>query len=438
VRAAIAIVGAAAVAVAVLGPARAGAEAGAAPGDPAPGDPAPEVTADQAVALYRERSPRLAARRAAIEVTAADRIDAAIHPNPTLTLNTTNIVQGQDTFGHSQELVGLDLPILIGGQRGHRARAAEARVAARRAEVDVDQARAELEIRRRFVALAAAQHRAAALVAALDDARAVRVIVAGRQQAGAKSPYELERTDLALAALASKHDEAATEVTTASGELAAAVGIPDWQPRAAGGFEPPVVASAGAGAGGAGGAGARSLAGLATPGADHPELVAGAAALASARQDEAVAHAEAIPTPSLQLQGFGTTDPQGIALTVGFSIPLPVFDRNQGAVARARAQQRAAELEHSAVTAELTADLARAMALEAARCNAVTRFRADAIERLPRVRGMAEASYRSGQGSIVELLDALDAITEARLREIELVAAALGAELDVRAAAHGR
>jgi outer membrane protein TolC len=51
---------------------------------------------------------------------------------------------------------------------------------------------------------------------------------------------------------------------------------------------------------------------------------------------------------------------------------------------------------------------------------------------------MAEASYRSGQGGIVELLDALDAITEARLREIELVTAALDAELDVRAAAHGR
>ncbi|HEX2691576.1 MAG TPA: hypothetical protein VHN14_33420 [Kofleriaceae bacterium] len=51
---------------------------------------------------------------------------------------------------------------------------------------------------------------------------------------------------------------------------------------------------------------------------------------------------------------------------------------------------------------------------------------------------MAEASYRAGQGSIVELLDALDAITEAQLRDIELIAATLDAELDVRAAARGR
>jgi cobalt-zinc-cadmium efflux system outer membrane protein len=409
----------AAFAFAVATAAVAAAAAGAA-AQPAAELPA-EVTADQAVALYRERSPRLAASRAAIDVTAADLVDAGIYPNPTLSLNTTNIVQGQDTFGHSQELIGLDVPILIGGQRGHRTRAAEARVAARRAGVDADQARAELDIRRRFLALAAAQRKAAALATALDDARAVRTIVAGRQQAGAKSPYELERTDLALAALASRHAEAVTDVTAASGELAAAIGIAGWQPRAAGPFEPPPAPAA-----------------AAAPGADHPDLVAGAAALAAARRDEAAAHAEAVPTPSLQLQSFGTTDPQGIAVTVGVAIPLPLFDRNQGAVARARAQQRAADLDHAATGAELTAALAHATAVEVARCDAVTRFRADAIERLPRVRAMAEASYRSGQGGIVELLDALDAITEARLREIELVAAALAAELDVRAAAHGR
>lgn len=378
-----------------------------------------EVTADQAVALYREHSPRLAAQRAAIDVTAADLVEAQIYPNPTLSLSTTNLAQGQDTFGHSQETVGLDLPILIGHQRGHRERAAVARIAARRAEVDVDQARAEIEIRRRFVALLVVQERAAALASALDDTRAVRAIVAGRQSAGAKSPYELERTDLALAATASKREAAATEVTAASGALAQAVGVAGWQPRAAGPFVPaeltaPAVAVA------------------------HPELAAGIAAQAAARSEESLAHAEAVPTPSLQLQSFGTTDPQGIAVTVGVSIPLPVFDRNQGAVARARAQQRAAALAHAATASELASDLARAVAIERSRRAAVAQFEADAIARLPRVRTMAEASYRAGQGTLVELLDALDAITEARLRELGLVAAALDAELDVRAAALGR
>jgi cobalt-zinc-cadmium efflux system outer membrane protein len=381
--------------------------------------PDADVTADQAVELFRTRSPRLAASKAAIDVTAADLADARIYPNPTLSIGTTNTVHGADTIGHSQDSLGVEIPILIGGQRGRRRSAAEARITAKRADVDADQARAELEIRRRFVALLAAQEKAATLAAALDDTRAVRAIVAGRQQAGAKSPYELERTDLALAALASRQDEAATEVAAASGALAQAVGIAGWQPHAHGPF-----ASAGAAA--------------TAVGAQHPDLVAGAAAQAVARAEEAVAHAEAVPTPSLQLQGFGTTDPQGLALTVGISLPLPVFDRNQGAVARARAQQRAAELDQRATADELAAELARAGAVLRARRAAVERFEADAIARLATVRTMAEASYKNGQGGIVELLDALDAITDARLRDLELIAAALGAELDVRAAARGR
>ncbi|HSR98494.1 MAG TPA: TolC family protein [Kofleriaceae bacterium] len=382
--------------------------------------PAPtEVTADQAVALYRAHNLQLVARRATVDVTAADLVDAQIYPNPTLSLGTTNIVQGQDTFGHSQETLGLDVPILIGRQRSHRADAAAARIAARRADVAVDQAAAELEIRRRFVALLAAQERAAARSAALEDARAVRAIVAGRQSAGAKSPYELERTDLALAAAASKRDTAVTEAAVASGALAQAVGIAGWQPRASGPFVPGELA-------------ATALA------PSHPELAVGVAAEAAARSEQALAHAEAVPTPSLQLQTFGTTDPQGIALTVGVSLPLPVFDRNQGAVARARAQQRAAELEHAATASELSADLVRVLDIERSRRAAVAQFEADAIVRLPRVRAMAEASYRAGQGTIVELLDALDSITEARLHDLELVTAALDAALDVRAAALGR
>jgi hypothetical protein len=39
---------------------------------------------------------------------------------------------------------------------------------------------------------------------------------------------------------------------------------------------------------------------------------------------------------------------------------------------------------------------------------------------LPRVRQMAEASYKNAQGGIVELLDTLDAISEAKLHDIEL------------------
>jgi outer membrane protein, heavy metal efflux system len=377
-----------------------------------------DVTADQAVELYRQRSPRLVATKAQIDVTGADLVDAGIYPNPDITLSTTNIVQGQDTFGHSQELVEVDVPILI-GKRGHRRDAARARIATKTAEVAAGQAGAEIEIRRKFVALLAAQHRVTAFAEALDEAKAVRVIVAGRQAAGAKSPYDLERTDLAVATAASKLDGAKVDVDAASGALAVAVGISDWHPHALGDFKP-AAAAPGAVAG------------------EHPELLLPRAGLSQARKEEAQAHADAIPTPSLQVQAFGTTDPQGIAMLFGVTMPLPIFDRNQGAVARARASARQAELEGQAKTVELSMALANASRVLVARRETLARWQADAVERLPRVRQMAEASYKNGQGGIVELLDALDAISEAKLHDIELIEAVLGAELDVRAAALGR
>jgi outer membrane protein TolC len=51
---------------------------------------------------------------------------------------------------------------------------------------------------------------------------------------------------------------------------------------------------------------------------------------------------------------------------------------------------------------------------------------------------MAESAYKSGQGGIVELLDAVDAITDAKLRELELRQAVIDGELDLRRATLGR
>jgi cobalt-zinc-cadmium efflux system outer membrane protein len=151
-----------------------------------------------------------------------------------------------------------------------------------------------------------------------------------------------------------------------------------------------------------------------------------------------VAHADAIPTPSLGLHAFTTSDPSSLVLSAGISIPLPLFDKNRGAIARAHADAERTDLELAAQRTELAATLDRASAVLATRRDAVRRFQGDALLRLGKLRAMAETSYRSGQGGIVELLDALDAITDARLRDLELRAAVAEAALDVRRAARGR
>ncbi len=379
--------------------------------------PPSEVTVEQAVALYRD-SPRLAAERSAIGVASADIVEARQRPNPTLDMSVTRTVVGSNTIGGWLPSIGVDVPILIGHQRARRGEAARDRVASVRAEVAASTGDGELDVRARFAALLVAQEQRTVLAAALADARAVREIVAGRSAAGAGSPYAVERIDLAIAELASRVDEANAVEAAAAGDLATLVGSPGWRPHAVGDLD------------------TRDAATALDP--EHPMLVAGRAAHTTAVAEIGVAHADATPTPSLGLHAFTTSDPSSLVLSAGISIPLPMFDKNRGAIARAIADAERTDLELTARRTELATILDRASSVLAMRRAAVRRFEDDALQRIPKLRAMAETSYRSGQGGVVELLDALDAITDARLRDLELRAAVAEAALEVRRASRGR
>ncbi|MGN6108788.1 MAG: TolC family protein, partial [Kofleriaceae bacterium] len=92
---------------------------------PALAAPPTEITAEQAVELMRAHSPRLQAARAEEQVTAADLVEARIYPNPSLGIASARTVHGTDTIGTQQHSINVDIPVLIGRQRGRRERAAE-------------------------------------------------------------------------------------------------------------------------------------------------------------------------------------------------------------------------------------------------------------------------------------------------------------------------
>jgi cobalt-zinc-cadmium efflux system outer membrane protein len=108
-----------------------------------------------------------------------------------------------------------------------------------------------------------------------------------------------------------------------------------------------------------------------------------------------------------------------------------VFDRNQGAVARARSRAEEATLERKAIEAEARADLTRAVEVAAQRRAALAELDSAVSSRLPEMRGMAEAAYREGQGDILELLDAFRSLTATRLARVDAFASAAHAEADL-------
>lgn len=123
--------------------------------------------------------------------------------------------------------------------------------------------------------------------------------------------------------------------------------------------------------------------------------------------------------PSVAAGVMFTRNEQSTIALVGVGLPLPLFDRNQGAVARASAEMQAEARALEAELAEARAELSRAHAVLEGRKGALARLEHDVVERLPTVRRMAEDAYREGRGGILELLDAFRSLKDMRVLHLK-------------------
>jgi cobalt-zinc-cadmium efflux system outer membrane protein len=375
------------------------------------------ISLEDAVRLAREESPTSRALRARIAVADAEIDLAGVYPNPTLSYGTYGRFDGGDNaINGTQHQVWVDVPLLIGGQHDARRSVASAEALAARAELDLALLDLEIDARRAFNALLAAQERLARLESARADLDRIRGIVEVRESAGAQSRYDGARIAIELARLDVDRSVARAEARAASGALAALLARPDWAPRADGSLE----------------AHARSEA---VSLEDLPSVRAARARVEAAERDVHRADVERIPELALGLGTYFTTDPDSSSVFASVSVPLPIFDTGEAAVRRARAARDAAVEAQSAIEVRAQARLDAALALLDARRAAIAAFDSETAARLPELLQMAEASYRLGASGIFELLDTFRARLDLELSRIELLEAAIGAEIDVLAAA---
>src|SRR5262249_30142946 len=117
------------------------------------------------------------------------------------------------------------------------------------------------------------------------------------------------------------------------------------------------------------------------------------------------------------------------------SLPLPLFDHNQGAVAHATAEIEAANLELAAALGEARAEVQRASRVLTKRREALATLEKEVVERMPALRTMAEDAYREGSSSILELLDAFRSLKELKLHHLEALENVAQAEAELISAA---
>ena len=100
------------------------------------------------------------------------------------------------------------------------------------------------------------------------------------------------------------------------------------------------------------------------------------------------------------------------SLTLTVSMPLPIFDKNQGEIARSRQEQAQAGLRVRAQELQVAADVETARSqFEAAR-QLVESIEGMLLGEARDVRDTTDFAYRSGEATLLELLDAQRAFNE--------------------------
>lgn len=361
------------------------------------------VTVEQAVAETLQRNLNLLAERYEIPRAEAEVVAARLRPNPVLSLGGDHL----DLLGTGYSLVNnagpaeysarVDWPLERPSKRRARISAAEyARAAAecrlqdavRRLALETQQAFVELQAARESLTLARANQRTFEELVAVNAARV---------RAGDLAPIELVRTRVSAVQLTQAVTQAEARWRVAQNRLQTLMGRAEALDvfEAVGEMrrDPPPP----------------SLSPLLAKALDQrPDLRALRADQARTLADLKLQIAQGkieytVGVEYRRQQGLAGT---GNSLGLFLALPLTIYDRNQGGVARAQAEIRQTELRIAALERELRAEL-EATYLQCRAADAVLKsYEGGLLEQARDVLEVTEYAYRRGEASFVEFLDA--------------------------------
>ena len=371
---------------------------------------APNVTLDDVLRLT-EKSPRVAISQREADMARAERAQAGALPNPTLTLSRAN----PDATSQQQALV--EVPVPIFGQRGARVQAADLQVGRAQAQVFLTRTETRRLAALAYIRLAGASEQVAARRSALTDVERLRGLVAGRQEGGLASRYDVARADAELALARLGVQRALSELGEQSAALAGLIDAPGWRPQPQSSL-----------------AQLRSQLGEAEPSlAANPALQLARTETAAAEARVELAERERFPVPAVQLGRTWTSGPFGAANYVGVVSEIPILDTRRGLRDRAIAEHGAARERERATGAALQAELQKQRDALQLRRDALERFERDVFARQGAFLEMAESAYRLGRGTLFELLDARRTQLEASIARVELLTSIVEAQVELRA-----
>lgn len=363
-----------------------------------------QITLAEALDLARNGSPSVGIANAQLDAARGRQKQAGAGLNPELSYDVENFsgsgaLRGMDS---SESTIGISQQFELGGKQQARGEAAGKQADAVAVRGAIARADLDLAVRVRFADLAAAEERLELARSAVDRARRLTSLAQSLVDAGREPPLRVLRAQALLAETSAQLNIATAEHAASQRALSALWGGERELFDAVGPWE------------------------LQQPGDDLNTAPNDTLdyRLAEAEHDAAEAalrlekaNAWVDVTVSAGYRRFEATDEN--AFVAGVSIPIPIQNMNDGAIAAARADDRAAELRLRVALTDAVRALYDARAAYEAADARVSALETEASRQAEEALNLAQIGYEAGRFQLIDVLDAQDAFASIRNAAVE-------------------
>ncbi|WP_300395889.1 TolC family protein [Henriciella sp.] len=358
------------------------------------------LSADDAARLATDHPEAVQLLEAPIERAQGNLQTARMLPNPVASFER----EGAEGFGGdgSETILTVEQTLDFSGRRSFNRRGAEADIKAARFKALTEAATLGVEARRRYFDLVAAREELAVAKRYGEEVNELLAQTTRREQGGDAARYDVERVRQEALAASIALTEAETNVYSAERSLAALIGTDPLSEN--------VVLT-------------DDLLPADLPPASTTRLPAISTLEAQVEGARWRRQSASKYMPDLTI-GAGVRQTEGLSESTGLlfslSVPLPLFDRNQGEYRARSADVNEAEARLRLTEMRLTSEIASLRHRLETLMAAAERYEAGALSSATELRQIALASFNGGEIAVFEVIDALQSTREADLRTITL------------------
>lgn len=377
------------------------------------------ISLDEATALALQANPNIAVAKRGREIENAQLLQAESHPNPTLSgqiedLRSQNRIA---TIAISQQLE-------TAGKRDKRIAAADAAMSIADTDILIAQAEISAKTYAAFYQVLAAQQAQTLAKELLQISTTSKETTAKRVIAGKVSPVEETKAKVAEAGLKIELANANQQLASAKQRLSSL-----WAKSLEDNNHKDYIAVGELGKLN----NIPTLDDLMEQLADSPRLKKASLSITQKQALSAIERSKQTPDVTLSLGAQRNEELGGITQAIiGLSIPIPVFDKNQGNLQSARAREFQSIDEKSALENQLKTDLADAYSRRQLQVETSNMYQQDILQGAQSAYEAARKGFEFGKFSFLEVLDAQRTLFQAKTQYIQTLALARLAEADIQ------